>query len=226
MKTQCLTMMLPAGRPTPQGCHHHAHRQLVKAFARKHHACRLLVVMVVARSTPPPQCHLRHNPKHHLSVATSSQPLWPHHQGDTRLATLRKKLSADHCRHSQATAGHDQRRPDHGQPRPSHSQATAGHSRPRLDHGQPRPSHRWPRPAAGQPRPSHSWPRPAAGQATATTTRTPVSDAESTAGHHESPPAQQMATAAASLHHSATCGRCGPSDAIASFQWPPSPQAH
>jgi hypothetical protein len=62
-------------------------------------------------------------PKHHLGTVTStSRPLWPHHQGDTRLAVLTKK---------------EKLLPNHSQamPRPRlPQQATAGWRQP------------WPRP--------------------------------------------------------------------------------
>jgi hypothetical protein len=60
-----------------------------------HHACRLLMVMVVARSLSPPQHHHWRGPallKHHLGTATITiQPLWPHHHSDTKLVALTKK---------------------------------------------------------------------------------------------------------------------------------------
>jgi hypothetical protein len=77
-------------------------------------------------STTPPLEEDRRIPKHHLGAATStSQPLWPHHHGDNRYATLTKKEKSP-TNHIQATP-----RPQPATTRPrsaaaSHSQTSPG----------------------------------------------------------------------------------------------------
>jgi hypothetical protein len=140
MRAQCLTMMPPAGRPMPQGRCHQGHCQPVKTFARKHHACLPLMVMVLAHSPSPPQHNHQKRPNASRSttsaLTTINQPLWPYHHGNTRLTMLTRKEKPP-ANHSQAMA---RTRPAIARLRPAppvnHGLASTSHGQPHSGHSQ------------------------------------------------------------------------------------------